>query len=77
MHDIVSFVQPDDMDSIYACGYGFVDAESESVQKFATVFKMSTDGYVYFIKSWGSPVLNDNEAASDVCRSVSYDYAND
>jgi hypothetical protein len=59
MHDIVSFVQPTNMDSIYACGYGFLDAEIESVQKFATVFKMSTDGYVYFIKSWGSPVLND------------------
>jgi hypothetical protein len=77
MHDIVSIVQPTNMDAIFACGYGFLDGTSESVQKVATVFKMSTEGYMYFMKSWGTPVLDDNDSSPDVCRSVTYDYAND
>jgi hypothetical protein len=65
------------MDAIYACGYGFHDGNSESVQKVATVFKMSTEGYLYFMKSWGSPVLDDTDGrSSDMCRSVTYDEAN-
>ena len=56
IHDITSYVQPPGMDAIYACGYGFKDGASESVQKVATVFKMSTEGYLYFMKSWGSPL---------------------
>lgn len=76
MHDIVSIVQPTNMDAIFACGYGFHDGASESVQKYATVFKMDTSGYMYFIKSWGTPVLDDTDASPDVCRSVTFDYAN-
>jgi hypothetical protein len=37
---------------------------------------MSTDGYMYFMKSWGTPVLDDTDSSPDVCRSVTFDYAN-
>ena len=74
MSDILSYVQPEGQAFIYACGFAFQDMTSESDNRYASMFKMSTDGTVEFIRRWGqyrnSPPY---PGAADVCRSISYD----
>lgn len=41
MTDILDYVQPDNSRDIYACGFAFNDAETESTAKKAVVFKVS------------------------------------
>lgn len=44
MTDILDYVQPDDSRYIYACGFSFEDATTESTNKKAVVFKISNTG---------------------------------
>ena len=77
MHDTLSYVQPPNQHFIYGCGFSFLDASTESVDKFAAMFKMSTfDGRVMYIKRWGTASIGQTDADFDVCRSIAYDEPN-
>ena len=77
MHDILSYVQPPNQDFIYGCGFAFYDSTQDSVDKFASMFKMSTfDGRIMYIKRWGQAALQATDASFDVCRSIAYDEPN-
>jgi len=68
MTDVLSYVQPEGQGFIYACGYAFTDATSDSVTKYATVMKLSEDGNVQYAYRWGEG----NADQPDTCNSVTY-----
>jgi hypothetical protein len=46
MNDILSYVQPVGQRNIYACGFAFVDATTDSTNKKAVMFKVTDRGEV-------------------------------
>ena len=44
MTDILAYVQPKGQRYIYACGFAFVDATTDSTNKKAVMFKVSDRG---------------------------------
>jgi hypothetical protein len=53
MTDILAYVQPDNSRYVYACGFAFEDATTESTNKRAVVFKVSNSGSMQFMYRWG------------------------
>ena len=79
INDILSFVQPDDNKNyIYACGFAFQDMTNEAGNnKYASMFKMSTDGAVQYIRRWGQyRVQAPSSFAADICSAIQWDSAN-
>jgi hypothetical protein len=69
MTDILSYVQPVGQRYIYACGFSFVDATTDSTNKKAVMFKVSDSGNVQYMYSWGEGLTYQ----PDQCRSITYD----
>jgi hypothetical protein len=69
MTDILAYVQPKGQRYIYACGYAFVDATTDSTNKKAVMFKVSDRGQVQFMYSWGEGIVD----KPDNCRSITWD----
>jgi hypothetical protein len=78
INDILAYVQPEQQDHIYACGYAFQDMTQDTLNKYATMFKMSTDGDVQYIRRWGEweSDTSSTDVSADVCRSITYDEGN-
>lgn len=54
INDIDAYMQPEGQDAIYACGFAFQDMASDTINKYATMFKMHTSGEVQYIRRWGT-----------------------
>jgi len=66
MHEIYSYIQPANDESIYTCGYKWENPTEETYRKAVTM-KMSTSGDVQMLNVWGE------SSNYDVCRAVSHD----
>jgi hypothetical protein len=70
MTDVLAYVQPEGQRYIYACGYAFEDATTDSTNKRAVMFKVSDDGDMQYMYRWGQGLAEQ----PDNCRSIAYDY---
>lgn len=61
MNEILSVSRPEKSDSIYCAGYAYRDY-SAPVERYATVFKMDSNGEIAFLYRWGqmTPSTNAN-----------------
>jgi len=72
MNEILSFIQPERSDKIYACGYSWKDAKTAADKRTASMFKMDEEGRVLFLYMFGSRSGNEY----DTCRGIDYDADN-
>jgi hypothetical protein len=76
MNEILSYVQPDRSDKIYACGYRWTDAATapgnDAAKKSASMFKMDSEGRVLYLYMFGTR----DEEHYDTCRGIDYDAGN-
>jgi basic membrane lipoprotein Med (substrate-binding protein (PBP1-ABC) superfamily) len=78
INDIYTYMQPEGQDAIYACGFAYQDMTTDTLNKYATMFKMSTSGSVQYIRRWGTydADTTQTDVSSDRCRSIAYDTSN-
>lgn len=69
MTDVLSYVQPPGQRNLYACGYAFVDATTDSTNKKAVMFKATHTGRVEYMHIWGEGGADQ----PDNCRSITWD----
>jgi len=66
MNEIYSFVQPENSNQIYMCGYKWADPTQEA-ERAASFFKMDDDGDILYFYQWG------DGTKKDTCKSITYD----
>jgi len=91
MNEIVSYVQPKNKDSIYACGLAWTRPEGadpypEATDPFkvegsrAAMLRMTDEGEVKYLLTWGegrnAPGPGSEMLDVDQCRAIAYDYEN-
>ena len=72
MNEIYSYVQPENSNSIYACGYKW-DKTTDEEYSLASAMKVDERGKVSFLYVWNQRLPGATFTQMDMCKQVSYD----